>query len=299
MRRSFYIMACLVAIAMLLMQAVVADETGSATTPEKKEQPKGNQIRWKFKSGQTLTYEYSETFQGTMTGEGDAIDTQAINQKFDIKTGGTLVFEPNDDGNANLTISLESSENEGGQGDFLQSSPGGATPKQLDATVTIKPDGTVYTEEGENNEVITSVRSMLDMFFQMPPEPEIRQGESWDKELEYLTQRDDSTEGSVSTTFVGWEKQGASRYAKFEYSLNITSKKSQGPMEMNMAMKGKGIWRFDPSIGKLVDSNFSYTIEVLSVIDVPPGEGPDGQGMHIEVSFNGEGVGRLNQKRGD
>ncbi len=149
--------------------------------------------------------------------------------------------------------------------------------------------------EEENLAAHASVQSLMDKLYVIPSKVKVSPGDSWDKDLEYLTRMDESTSGEVHTTFLGWRQENGARYARFESNLKIEMARTQNNAEQNTTITGAGMWRFDPSEGKIVKSSLDYTMELEMYMDIPPEKDPEGEGASINLSATGEGKVTLTQ----
>ena len=299
MNRIAYPVASLLVIVVLLCLNTGRAEDEPATsiaTQQESTESKPATIRWKFENDESITYEYSSSTHVEMSSDQDIEGVDPFDQKIDSESSGTLVFDPNNEGSAELTISVRPEAAKNNSDDSFSTSGPGAAQEIIEVKATYKSDGSI---EAENERIADSVQSFLDMLFQMPEEADIKPGKWWEKELDYLSRQDDSIKGKITTTFIGWEKQGESQLAKFEFTMTISSHKSEGSAELNMEFNGKGVWKFDTSRGKLFSSSFNYSFNTKVVADIPQGPESDNQMTHMELTSNGNGKVDLKEKKTD
>jgi len=294
-------LAAIIIIAAFLVAASGNQETKtpgkSSAGAGQEDKPQSLDLRWKFGDEKSFTYNYTETFKMNMKGESDSADDPSLNKDRNVETAGTITIKSTGGGDkAELNINLVITE----KADELGQSPSfdskeNTRERNMDITAMVLPDGAIELEE-ENLAAHASVQSMMDKLYVMPSNPEVSPGDSWEKDMDYLTRMSPSTSGKVNTTFLGWTQEEGGRYAEFENHILIEMEQARAGAEQTTTITGDGTWRFDPSAGKVVQSNLDYTLNMEMYMDIPPEKDPDGVGKSIDITANGEGKVELTQK---
>jgi len=267
----------------------------SPAGPSKNDSPQTIDLRWNFGEKKTFSYNYAETLKMDIKGDSDVMGAESFEKNTKVETSGTITIESTGQNKAEFDIDLEINEVSDGFDRGPSFAPEEEPMKRkTNVTGTVTQDGTMELEE-KNVAARTAVQSMMDKLYVMPSDPKVSPGDSWEKDLDYLTRTDASASGKVKTTFLGWKEKDGARYADFESNMIIEVEQTQGDAEQTTTITGTGTWRFDPSEGKLVESDLAYTLELEMRIEIPPGQRPEDPGATITFTAKGEGEAHLKE----
>ena len=138
-----------------------------------------------------------------------------------------------------------------------------------------------------------AMQSTLDELFQMPPEPIVNPGDTWEKDISYGPFYDENMEGNIKTTFVGWEDQEGIKMAVFESEIQLHSTKTSGGITLDINITGNGNWTFCPSLGSLMNSEVNYIFEMSGEGGLDTDDLSVNQNLYIKIKGAGTGKAEL------
>ncbi len=254
-------------------------------------------IKWNFEAGKNIKYKYTRETRIVITGESDFPLIEDIERVSVIKAKGDIIFKPKHDGTVDLTLSLGSKAGAESSHPFLPRGFLGTSPKLKYFTVNYLSDGTVFSDADKSDETGFMAQFLLDEFFQLPPNPNVQPGDTWEKKIVIPNEEDDRIEGTINTTFIGWEEFNGVRYAKFKSDMKTRANIFENKMELTLDTNGEGHWVFSPSFGCLMSSEVNYTFNIKVIADMKLGSRPiSKKSVRVELTASGEEKAELRQQ---
>lgn len=276
MKRKQYWVILLVAIAM------------SVSSCKKKA---NSEIRWKFVEGNRLSYNYQQESEIDIVADVQMMGIEPYEKTLEMESGGIFDFNPNADGTANLSVLLEEKKSMEGSDKQVLSGLASAMPMKVNRIkVDYGADGKIILDDKHKTDEYYSIQSMIDELFQLPETPTVKEGQTWETNLQFnAIKSKDSLEGSVTTTFVGWEVQNGVRFAKFKSEITIYGSEIEKTSVMNLNIDGKGEWTFCPEFGRLMSGEVNYEIKIKGEADIS--DSVDSY-QPVKVTMDGKGTAR-------
>lgn len=293
MRNKICRIGLLLLISSFAITDLLAQESSNATSEKKIDEVTTlkPQIRWKFERGNNIRYKYVEATHVEVYANTGSQGMAQIGKAMDVTINGIFEFAPNLDNTANLKIKIDDIKSSEDSGDSMPQLNQSLDQQKAEVTVLYNQNGTIglLDENEENAEDAMEVQLALDKMFQLPENPSLFPGDVFEKQLDYFTKFFDTADASIKTTFVGWEEKGGAKLAKFSSIVGISAIAQEGNNSVDMKINGKGLWFFDPAVGKLISSEFNYHIDLNLKMSSGDEDAFSPSGEGVEIISKGDG----------